>query len=246
MKKSLKISISIIGVLILFVIIIAGLFMYIVNKEFGKMSILETKEIIKGIYSINDSMVNIYIFKGENKFIAVDAGNDAKNIQHELRKLNIDPDKVNAVLLTHTDNDHIASLSLFKNAKIYISKAEEQMINGNTRRMLFMKNKLNYPYETVENNVTMDIAGIKIKGILTPGHTPGSMCWLINDRYLFTGDNMSIRDGKIAIFSDLFNMDSKTQVASFKFISNLPKAEFIFTAHNGFSANYKKAVENYK
>jgi hydroxyacylglutathione hydrolase len=246
MKKSVKISISIIGLVILIVIIIAGLFMYRVNKEFATMKVLDTKEITKNVYSINDAMVNIYIIKGDDKFIAVDAGNDANNVQKEMSKLNISPDKISAVLLTHTDSDHIAALSIFKKAKIYISKAEEQMINGKTSRMLFMKNKLNYPYETVENNAVLDIAGLKIKGLLTPGHTPGSMCWLINDKYLFTGDNLSIRDGKIAVFSDLFNMDSKTQVASFKYISNLPKAEFIFTAHNGFTDNYKKAVENYK
>ncbi|MBN2400802.1 MAG: MBL fold metallo-hydrolase [Spirochaetes bacterium] len=245
MKKSVKLSLSVIGVLVLIVIIIAGFFMYKLNKEFGKMTVLETREITKGIYSIKDSMGNMYILKSKDKFIAIDAGNDAKNIQNELKKLNIDPEKVGAVLLTHTDSDHVASLGLYKNAKIYISKAEEQMINGKISRMMFMKNELNYPYVTVENNDVLNIAGLKIKGILTPGHTPGSMSWLVNDRYLFTGDTLSLRDGKIAVFSDLFNMDSKTQISSFKYISNLPKAEFIFTAHYGFTANYKKAVENF-
>ncbi len=246
MKKSVKISLSVIGILVLIVIILAGFFMYKLNKEFGKMAVLETREITKGIYSIKDSMGNMYILKGKDKYIAIDAGNDARNIENELKKLNIDPGKVGAVLLTHTDSDHVASLGLYKNAKIYISKAEEQMVNGKTGRMPFMKNRLDYPYVTVENNSVMDIEGIKIKGILTPGHSPGSMCWLVNDRYLFTGDTLSLRDGKIAVFSDLFNMDSKTQIESFKYISNLPKAEYIFTAHFGYTADYKKAVEKYK
>ncbi len=37
--------------------------MYKLNKEFGKMAVLESKEITKGVYSIKDSMGNMYILE---------------------------------------------------------------------------------------------------------------------------------------------------------------------------------------
>jgi len=37
-------------------------------------------------------------------------------------------------------------------------------------------------------------------------------------------------------------MDLKTAIKSFDKISNLPQVDYIFTAHNGYSADYKNAV----
>ena len=47
-----------------------------------------------------------------------------------LEKLNINPDKITAAFLTHTDSDHVGTLELFKNADIYISKEEEKMMTS--------------------------------------------------------------------------------------------------------------------
>ncbi len=70
--------------------------------------------------------------------------------------------------------------------------------------------------------------------IITPGHTPGSMCYLINNKYLFTGDALSIKAGKIDKFNEFFNMDTETAT------------EYIFSAHYGYSDDYKNAVKDWK
>ena len=61
---------------------------------------------------------------------------DKKVILAELEKLNINPDKVVAVLLTHTDMDHVAGLPLFKNAKIYLAREEVKMLNGDAQKIM--------------------------------------------------------------------------------------------------------------
>jgi len=215
------------------------------KSETDKMTPLDTQEIVEGVYSIKDSYVNLFLIKSGDKYIAIDAGNNLESVKQEMEKLNIDHQKVVAVFLTHSHADHVGALELFKNATIYISREEEQMINRQTSRFSIFKNKLNYDYELVEDNQIINISDLKIKGILTPGHTPGSMCYLINDKYLFTGDTMSLKSGNVDVFNDFFNMDTETQRKSLKKLTGFPEVKYIFTAHYGFTDNYKKAFNNW-
>lgn len=205
--------------------------------ELRNMAPSETKEILDGVFAIKDGYVNLFLIKAGESYVAVDAGNNADHVQKELSRVNIDPKKVKAVFLTHSDPDHTAGLGLFPSAVIYISKQEEQMIDGRTARFLVLKNKIKFPYELLEDHQTLTISGVTIRGILMPGHTPGSMSYLINDGLLFTGDSMSLKEGKVMTFNDIFNMDSKTQEKSLNMISHVEGVKYIFTAHYGFTQN---------
>ena len=228
---------------IICVVIVAGIFSFKMKPEPDKMSVAETKEVVHNVYAINDSFVNMFLVKDNENYVAIDAGNDIKVIASELKKLKIDPDKVTAVMLTHSDGDHVGALKLFKNAKIYLSKQEEQMINGKTARMLNKFNKIDSKSYTLMNDQqTIQIGKIRIKGILTPGHTPGSMSYLVNDTCLFVGDAFGLKDGKVDKPNKVYTIDMKTAIQSFDKISNLPHVEYIFTAHTGFTNNYKNAI----
>ena len=210
------------------------------------MTPIETEKIVDNIFSIHDSFVNLFLIKDCDHYIAIDAGNNLKTVSVELQKLNIAPDKITAVLLTHTHGDHVAAIKLFKKAKIYLSKQEEQMINGEKSVFLWFGNKIDTKvYSLIFDNQVFYIGNIKIKGILTPGHTPGSMSYLINDKYLFVGDALSIKSGKIANFNDYFNMDTKTAIKSIGKITQIPEVEYIFSAHYGYSNDYKNAVNDW-
>ena len=73
----------------------------------------------KGVstFLIKDEFVNMYLIKDSLGYIAIDAGKDLMVIETELHKLNIKPEEVIAVFLTHSDMDHVAGIPLFKNAK---------------------------------------------------------------------------------------------------------------------------------
>ena len=244
MNKTVKRILIGTGVLIAVLLIVMGGFYFKMKSELKKMNVVDTKEVVHNVYAIKDSFVNMFLVKDSDRYVAIDAGNDIKAIGVEFKKLNIDPDKVVAVLLTHTDGDHVAAIKLFRNAKVYLAKEEEQMINGKTARMMNSHNKIDAKeYTLLNDRQTIKIGDISLQGILTPGHTPGSMSYLINDTYLFVGDAFGLKDGKVDKPNKFFSKDMATAIKSFDKINNLPKAEFIFTAHTGFSNDYNYAIK---
>jgi len=243
MNKTVKRVLIGTGIVVVLLALVAGILMLKMKSEMKNMTVLDTKEVVHGIYAINDTFVNMFLVKDSDYYVAVDAGNDIKVISEGLKKLNIDPEKVRAVLLTHSDGDHVAALKLFKNATVYLSKDEEQMINGKTARMLSKHNTIDTKIYTLLNDgQSFRVGTISIKGILTSGHTPGSMSYLINGKYLFVGDAFGLKKGKVDKPNDFFTDDMKTAIKSFNKISHLPNAKFIFTAHSGYSSDYKKSI----
>ncbi|MGE0076583.1 MAG: MBL fold metallo-hydrolase [Bacteroidales bacterium] len=246
MKKAVKRVLLGIGIVIFaFVLLFVGYTMK-AKSELKKMSTIATQEVVDNIFSVQDSFANLYLIKDGQKYIAIDAGNSIDAVSAELTKLSIDPDSVVAVLLTHTDGDHVAAIKLFRNAKVYISKAEEQLLTGEKYRFLFFGNKINTKeYSTLDDQQVFYIGNVKIKTILTPGHTVGSMCYLVNNKYLFTGDALSLKNGKIDRFNEFFNTDTKTAVESMGMLIKITEAEYIFTSHYGYTDNYKGAVADW-
>lgn len=239
----------IIGIAVVFsvVIISGGVFLYRVNGETKKMEPTETMEFLPGVYAVKDSYVNMYLIKAGTGFIAIDSGANANNINCEMDYLQISPEKVVALFLTHTDTDHIGAITSFKNAKIYISREEEPMIDGTTDRTEFgTKNKKIAIYSTIEDGQEFEISGVRIKGILTPGHTIGSMTYIINGKYLFVGDTLRLKNRKVEIFNDSFNMDSILEKNSIDKLSKLKDIEWIFTAHYGNTDDFDYAFSGGK
>lgn len=243
MRKSIKTSLSISGIILVVVVAVIGSVFLKAQTELKKMHALPTGHIVENVFAINDGTGNLYLVKDSGSYIAIDAGNDKKNIEKGLKRLKIDPNKVSFLLLTHTDFDHVAALSLFPNAKLYFAKDEEQMINGKTTRSFGVThNKIDRTqYTLIENRQEFQLGTLTVRGILTPGHTTGSMCYLINNRLLFTGDVLSLQNEKIAPFNKFFNRDNDQANQSISNIIGLAGVSYIFTAHYG-SANYEKAV----
>ena len=246
MKKILKRIGLGIGILVVLIILFFVGYGIKAKSIIKIMSPVETKQLVEKVFSIEDTFVNIFLIKDGDQYIAFDGGNDIKIISEELKKLDINPDKIVAIFLTHTDADHNAAIKLFENAKIYLSKEEEQMINGKTSRFFIFGNSIGTnEYELVDNQEIISIGNLKIQGILTSGHTAGSMCFLVDDKYLFTGDALSLKNGQIDSFPGFFNMDIEKATESIEKITTLPKAEYIFTAHFGYSDDYTSAVKNW-
>ncbi|MEI8271497.1 MAG: MBL fold metallo-hydrolase [Paludibacter sp.] len=244
MNKTLKrILIGFAVVIGLFILTAVG-FGLKMKSEVKNMHVIETKELVQHVFAVKNSFVNMFLLKDSDNYIAIDAGADEKVIKEELKKLKIDTAKVIAVFLTHGDGDHTAALSVFSNAKVYLSRDEEQMINGKTAKMMFMHNSISRKdYNLVDDGQKITIAKTLITCISTPGHTPGSMSYLLNDTYLFVGDAFGLKDGKVDKPNSIFSKDMPLAIQSFQKINNLPTAEYIFTAHSGFTSDYKNAVK---
>ncbi len=246
MKKIFIRSLIGLGILIILLAATAFGFFLKMKSELKGMNPIETKEIVNNIFSVKDSFVNFFLIKDSNQYVAIDAGNNIDVISNELKKLNINPDQIVAVMLTHTDRDHIAALKLFQHAKTYFSKPEVQMLNGKKSKFLFFRNKIDTEnYMLLDDRQIVHFGNTKIKCLLVPGHTAGSMCYIVNEKYLFTGDVITMKDGEIDKPIDFFNMDSKAANKSVKLLTKIPGVEYIFTAHTGFTGNYNDAVKNW-
>ena len=234
MKKPIKIILRgvtiIIGILLIAVIIIFFNFW----KATKLMTPAETSQLNDSVWCLKDRFVNAFIFKGQDSYLMVDAGLGKKNIKEALDKVGINPDQITTLLLTHTDGDHTGATDLFKNTVIYMHHDEEQMINGTMGKTIFSKTKWKYgPYKLLNSNDTMTLDGLKIKVLHTPGHTPGSSCYIIGKDYLVSGDNLVVKNGKYEHFTDKFNMNTQQQIESLKLLPDPATFKYILTGHNG-------------
>jgi hydroxyacylglutathione hydrolase len=247
MKRATKriLYIAATGLVLVLLVTIGYLARY--GTAINSMSPVETCYLVDSIYAVKDTYVNLYLLKDGNKYIAIDGGNDEAIVEKELQKLFIDPAQIMALFLTHTDGDHVAAVKLFRNAKVYLSEKEEQMINGQQPRFLVFRNSLGVNgYELLRDRQSLVIGNTGIEAISAPGHTPGSMCYLVNGKYLFTGDALSLKEGKIREFIRFINMDSKNAEQSINRIAELKGITYVFTAHFGYSNNFSNAVEGWR
>lgn len=229
-----------------FFIAVITLLLVRIRSETKMMSVLPTAEIIPGVYAIKDGYVNMFLIRGKTGYVAVDSGKSADRIVRELASLDITPEEIRAVLLTHSDYDHTGGIRKLPDADVYLSIPEEQLITGAVKRFFIKRNKLHGTYMLLADGEKIEIDGLSIECLLAPGHTPGSMCYRINERYLFCGDSLSIKNGTVGIFSDLLNMDSESQRAALQKIGCLDGVDYVFTAHYGYSDHFKEAFAPYR
>lgn len=242
-RKAIKAGSIMAGILVVMIAVAMLVMTGVMKREIAKMTPLETMEVIDGVYALNDDYVNMYLVKHEAGYIGIDGGADTGRITEALNELKINPEEVTDIFLTHSDYDHTGGLPLFPNAGVYMSEKEEQMINGQTARAPGMWNKLERRHIPVKDRQTMTVGGLNLRFVSLPGHTPGSMGIIVNDTMIFTGDVLSIVDGKINHFVKIFTMDLETDIKSIEKLkaTELPGLSYVFTGHHGYLALKKEA-----
>jgi glyoxylase-like metal-dependent hydrolase (beta-lactamase superfamily II) len=114
MKKAGIVIGAIIG---LFIIVIGG-FTLKIKSETDSMTPAATGLVAPGIFAVQDDFTNFFLIQHGDKYIAIDTGNDPEIVRQELSKLSIGHDRVDAVFLTHSDFDHVASVGDFVQASV--------------------------------------------------------------------------------------------------------------------------------
>ncbi len=137
---------------------------------------------------------NTYVLTEDNKTaVVIDPGQT--RVESELIKLGLQP---SYALLTHCHYDHVAGVQRLQEngAKVLCSEDEKTLIGTEADLFpLFGAPRFSYRVDkTLRDGEEIELCGIKIKTILTPGHTKGSCCYLVTGkgggRYLFTGDTL--------------------------------------------------------
>ena len=134
--------------------------------SFGNYQIVQLRRTGKGCLS--------YIIASGPEAIVIDASLPTDIYEEVLQE---NKWKIKAVLETHIHADHLSrSKQLADLLKVPL--------------LLPVLNKVSFPYEKIEDGQTINLGEISIKVIATPGHTIESVCFLVNDGILLTGDTV--------------------------------------------------------
>ena len=127
---------------------------------------------------------NTYIIHEEasKSCCIIDPGYRADVILEKVRSLGL---TVDAILLTYGHFDHVGAvkdLAADTDCRVFLC-AEDTALPP-----MFTAGKLYYTDTYAEGSI-LNIAGLYIRVLHTPGHTPGSVCLLVDDT-LFSGDTL--------------------------------------------------------
>ena len=192
--------------------------------------------------------VNFYACVKDGNVICIDTGMSVRSTTNGLRRLGLDPATVSHVFLTHSDFDHVGGLAALPGAAVYLSADEAQMVDGTTARSFgLLRNSLSgREWTPCRDGEVVNAGGIKVVAIATPGHTPGSMSYLIEDRYLFVGDALRLVKGVVRPFLKLLVMDMPMHLASLRKLAAVGEARLLFTAHSGHTSEVAVAMRDWR
>jgi glyoxylase-like metal-dependent hydrolase (beta-lactamase superfamily II) len=214
----------------------------VLEKKYTLQAI-DTGAVTQRILAVRTDTVNFYICLCGDGIACIDTGYRPLVIRDQLKSLNIDPDKVTHVFLTHADIDHAGGLGVFRNAEIFLSSREEQMIRGfRSIRSAVRSPRIRRAYRLLCDNDTVAVGASTIKAIETPGHTPGSMAYLLDGAYLFMGDTCKLKDGQ-AYAGKHYTLDYETQKDSIRKLARLKNVQLVLTAHSGYTQDFGTAFD---
>lgn len=145
---------------------------------------------------LGDVRTNCYLLINEEtkEALVVDPADRADVI---VRKLIDEGLTLNAILLTHGHGDHILAVGDLKKqfgVKVYAAKAEEALLSDaaqNLSKALFGIVVTVKPDILLEDGQEFEAAGIRLRMLYTPGHTPGGCCYYqAEEKILFSGDTL--------------------------------------------------------
>lgn len=136
------------------------------------------------VLPLGDYQTNCYIVHEENSTdcLIIDPGYEPEIISSYLEEKGLTPE---ATLLTHCHFDHVGAvkdLAAQYDCKVFLDKKELAMPPMLTNGPL-------YYTDGYGDGDTLTLAGIPIQVLETPGHTPGSVCLIMEDT-LFSGDTL--------------------------------------------------------
>lgn len=136
-----------------------------------------------------------YVFReGADEIIIVDPGDAGDIVYEDIKSLGFS--KVAGILLTHGHGDHTGGalqLKALSGAKIYAFEEEAEILKDPEKNLSGWFGKA-YGFEAdvyLHDKQELDMAGLHLQVLHTPGHTKGGCCYYdAEDKVMFCGDTI--------------------------------------------------------
>lgn len=144
---------------------------------------------------VGQLQTNCYlIFDENNTGVVVDPGDDASQIIDAINEYKLD---VKAILLTHTHFDHIMAVNEVKEytkAPVYVPEKDEPALSNNKLSLMPPNRPTIHADVLLYDGDVINFGDIKFNILETPGHTPGSSCFIYKDNMhgdvIISGDTL--------------------------------------------------------
>jgi glyoxylase-like metal-dependent hydrolase (beta-lactamase superfamily II) len=180
-------------------------------------------KITDNVYALDSTKGNYSYLILDEEIILVDTGRpgQGKGILNELKSMNIKPDDIKHILITHHDIDHIGNAALLQQATgatLWASKEDIPYICGDKNRpgikwFFSVIMRARNPENITAYKEHQKISNIEV--IPSPGHTPGHVCLLYKD-VLFAGDLVRSSKGLLKPPASIMNWDENALIESIK------------------------------
>lgn len=181
--------------------------------------------------------------------LIIDPADDADFISSKIANLRLKPIQI---IATHGHFDHILAayelqqayqipFSISHKDKFLVDRAVETAHYYLKQNIDFFKPEINQDLHKVKD---INFFDIKLTVIITPGHTPGSICLYNNDyEWLFCGDTLFADGGRGRTDFDYSSSDKLHH--SIQTLLQLPGSTTLFPGH-GRSSTIKEELNYYK
>jgi hydroxyacylglutathione hydrolase len=183
------------------------------------------------VFSANPFATNCWAVSadGSDEAVVVDPGFEPERVQEMVRRAGR---RLVAVLATHGHADHIAAVPQVcaPGVPLYIHEADELALTDQRAWGSGMPLDADLRPEEVRvlaDGDVLEFAGFRIKVMHTPGHTPGSACYL-TDGFIFGGD--LVFHGSIGRH-DFPNSSESDMRSSLRRFLTLPDSLVVYPGH---------------
>lgn len=166
---------------------------------------------------------------GREDCLVIDPGADAASIRRACGGR-----RIAAILLTHGHFDHMGAVAelMAEDTALIVHRDDADMLGDpqlNVSGMIGRRITCPQASRLVLEGDTVDSAGISLRVLHTPGHTPGSVCYEAGE-HLFTGDTLFEHGyGR----TDLPGGDAEAMMASLRRVIPMQKDHQIYAGHGG-------------
>lgn len=195
-------------------------------------------------YVVGKLLTNCYIVTDTNSGVSViiDPGGMCSELEKDIRNFNI-----KMIFLTHGHFDHIFLSNYVRKvtgAKIAVSDKDKNFLcDKNLNLSVFFEEthmETFNPDVCLKDKDVIFFDDFSVKVLHTPGHTRGSVCYLIGE-YMFSGDTLFKRGTGRTDFLTGNKIDMKNSI---KKLYNLNTNYVIYPGHGEITSLYEEKLQN--